>query len=223
MKRTLCTICVSLLVLLVSGAPAWSTVITWDFGAPTALQQNTNVGSSSDSVTLGGFTLIANGFAVGTPDAADNLYWKNLGTDEHGLGFVNTLDNEIVNNTYIQIDINAIKAISVNGMIRVQSVTAGEAFNLYGTNTPGNLSSALGNLLISGNTTDNGFVSVPSWGTWRYLDLTVTNRNVSVDNILMDAIQANTTVPEPGTAALLGLGLGLLGLLLRRARTRIED
>jgi len=199
----LCVLCLFAVV------PAGASVI-WDFGQPVSGP----VGSSSystDSVPATGILLTAYGFDV--DDTPHELYWKNEGSNEHGLGLVGTLDNELTLGAnsfanYTLIDVSPIYQSSSNGMIRVQSVTVDETWDLWGTNTFGTLAGATN--LLSASTANNVFTALPNWGTYKYYAVTThfdAGAGHANDNVLFDAISAD--VPEP-----LSVGLSAGGLLL---------
>ncbi len=199
----LCVLC------LIAVVPAGASVI-WDFGSSVPGP----VGSSShstDSVPATGILLTAYGFNA--DNTSHLLYFKDAGTDEHGLGLVGTLDNELTVSgsgfaNYILIDVSPIYQSASNGRIRIQSVTQDESWDLYGTNTFGTLAGAVN--LISASTTNNVFSALPNWGTYKYYAVTThyaAGAGHSNDNVLFDAISAD--VPEP-----LSVGLSAGGLLL---------
>ena len=185
--------------------------------------------TTSYALNQGGFVLTSygyNGSGVGTPL---DLYWKgfngNAG-DEHGLGFVGTVDHELTLSTlstianFITIDVGAIDTTFTNPQIRVQSTTNGESWDLFGcfqhAGHPPRKTKVL-----NAQTANNTFISLPNWGTYNYYTLTVhTPGNVLADNVLFDSIQADTGVPEPATWMFLAGGAGLL-LLARKRSTRV--
>jgi hypothetical protein len=209
--------CKSLKVLLCAfvlgtGAYGWAAPLTFDFGnSPSG-----PVGASSWAVTQGAYTLTA--WGLNANNTAHLLYWKNAGPDEHGLGLVGTLDNELTLASggtaianYIQIDVSQVYLLSPTGEIRIQSVTSGEKFNLYGSSTPG----SIGTPILSGSTADNVFISIPNWGTYPYISVSVTPLGAAhaSDNVLMDAMMVTPT-PEPASLMLLAAG----GLVWSRRR-----
>jgi hypothetical protein len=201
--------------------PAWADTILYDFGnaigGPVGAAQETISGSpSGPSLTAYGYT------AANVPL---NLYWKNAGADEHGLGFVGTFDNEETLNpngtayaNYMEIQVGPILTYT-SPQIRIQSTTGPEKWDLWGTNTLGN--DATFTSVLSAQTADNTWVNIPNWGTYQYYAVTVhPDPSSSSDNILFDAIQANTPTPEPGTLPMMAGGILLAAGLCRKARRR---
>src|ERR1700680_1041982 len=101
---------------------AQATVVTWVLN-PSGLDQS--VGSSSMAYTVSGATITAYGYDnnAGTGTLHD-LFYKNAGSDEVGLGLVNTLNNELQVDShgnplqFIQLDLSSILAAGFfNGKI----------------------------------------------------------------------------------------------------------
>jgi hypothetical protein len=203
--------------------PGWAETILYDFGNPIGGP----VGAAQETIPgdpAGGPSLTAYGYTAANVPL--NLYWKNAGTDEHGLGFVGTLDNEETLNAagtayanYVEIGVGPILSYT-NPQIRIQSVTESESWDLWGTNTLGNDSTFV--LLLSSQTADNTFVSLPDWGTYKYYAVTVHPDSSSAsNNILFDSIEANGVTPEPGTLSMMAGGI-MLALVLRVKARRIQ-
>lgn len=201
-------------------SPSFAATILYDFGSiaggPLGAAQETISG-----VPGGGPSLTAYGYTAANVPL--DLYWKNAGTDEHGLGFVGTLDNEETLNArgtayanYMEIGVAPILSYT-GAQVRIQSVTAGESWDLWGTNTLGNDSTFV--LLLSAQTADNVFVSLPDWGTYQYYAVTTHPDPSSPDNnILFDSIKANAPTPEPGTLPMMAGGVMLAFALCRKVR-----
>jgi hypothetical protein len=180
---------------------AWGTLVQWDLN-PTST--NGAVGSSTNSYTVSGNTIIARGYdnnnGIGS---AHELFFKSAGGDEIGLGLVNTLHNELqVDQSgnplqFIQLDLTSILAKGfANGKIEVGSVQSGELFNLYGSNTLGSLGIKL-NSSVYDSSKDNVFVSVPNFGAYKFISVAAAGADV-----LPVAFQADI-IPVPETASLL--------------------
>ena len=208
------------------GVSASAGTLVWDWGNPdggaiTTLPTNVY---ATDSTTPSGIFLTDRGYY--SDGADDQLYWKNSGADEHGIGFANTDDNELTLTAdgsnpanFMQVDVSNIYLTFTDGAIRVQSVTGPEKWDLWGTDTLDALSGATE--LIDGGTADNVFVTLPSWGTYKYYDLTVhPDPSSPSDNVLLDAVEATSSTPEASTMILFAGGAGLVVLWRRRTLAR---
>ncbi len=203
---------------LLLGTSAQAGTISFPFTAGTG-----NVGSNSLTDTVSGYSITAYGYdANGT---AHNLFLKNGGGDEQGLGLTGTFDNELSlssgGHTYanfIQIDVSKVLSSSISGSLEMGSVTNGEKYDVYGSNTLG----SLGTSLLTGQTTEYpNFISIPSWGSYKYIGVTVTpNSSSPSNNVLVDAFAINA-VPEPASVVMMATSLVAgLGLVVVRKRNR---
>jgi hypothetical protein len=206
--------------LAFGASPARATLVTWTLNPGGA---NANVGSSSQSFTVSGFTITARGYDV--PSTPRELFFKNAGADEIGLGLVDTAHNELqVDGSgnplqFIQLDLRSILSQGfTNGKIEVGSVQSGELFNLFGSNSLGALGTKL-NSIPYDSTKDDVFVSVPSFGTYQFISVV----SAAVD-VLPVAFQA-TIVPIPEAGSLVpAICLVVIATALdirRRRRARI--
>lgn len=204
-------------LLLAFAAPqATAALVQWDLNP---LGANAPVGSSSNSYTQSGSTIIATGYDnVSGPDMLHQLFFKNAGASETGLGLTNISDNELqVSNgvpvNYIQLDLRSILSNGfTNGKIEVGSVQTGESFGLYGSSSAGTLGTLLGTF---GSTFDDQFVAVPNFGNYGFVSVAAASADV-----LPVAFQAvGTPVPEmnalPAVAGLLSI-VALSRFLRRR-------
>jgi hypothetical protein len=179
---------------------AHAVLVTWDLNPTNA---NASVGSSSQTFTSSGYSITAYGFdQVAGPDTGHTLFYKNSGLD-HGLGLVGTLNNELQVNPdgslphYIQFDLSSLLLQGfTNGQIKISSVDPGEAWDIYGSNTLGSLGTKL-NAAAFNDTTNNSFVNIPNFGTYKYISV-----GSNIDDVLPWAIQANVT-PVPEAASIL--------------------
>jgi hypothetical protein len=180
--------------------------IIWDLNPSPA--QNGPVGSSSHTYTSSGFSITAYGFdnhsGIG---AAHDLFYKSQGpiggASEHGLGLVNTPNNEIQAGLhFIQFDFTAALAAGLfNGQISVGSIQPNEAFAIYGSDKLGTLGMQVGGTF--GSSFDNQYVSIPDFGHFHYYSIVATAADV-----LPISIQADLR-PVPEMSALFPI-IGLL-------------
>ena len=209
--------------LCISAVSASASTITWDWGNLAGGPVGSSVYATAGT-PASGILLTDRGYdSDGTPH---QLFWKIAGSDEHGIGFVGTSSSELTLTAdgsapanFMQIDVSPIYLTFDNAGLRIQSVTGTEAWDLWGTNTLGTLVGAT--QLINGSTQANVFTAFPAWGTYAYYDLTVhPDPSHAADNVLLDAVQADSSVPEPSTATLLLVGTGLVVLSRRWTRAR---
>ncbi len=191
-KTALLLLCGSVAFIAFS---AQATVVTWNLN-PSGLNQS--VGSSSNAYTVSGATITAYGYDNNSGTGTlHTLFYKNAGADEVGLGLTNTPNNELqVNGTsplqFIQLDLSSILAAGyINGKIEIGSVQSGELFNLYGSNTKGGLGSLL-NSTPYDSSKDDTFVSVPNFGTFKFISVVA-----AAADVLPVAFRAEiTAIPE---------------------------
>jgi hypothetical protein len=204
------------LLLAFAAAPAKAALVDWSLNPSGA---NAPVGSSSNPFTQSGNTITATGYDnVSGPDTTHDLYFKNAGSDEVGLGLVNTLNNELqvtngVPDNYIQIDIRSILANGfTNGKISVGSVQTNESFSLFGSSSAGTLGTFLGTF---GSSYDDLLVDIPNFGTYGYVSVAAASADVLP--VAFEAV--STPVPEmnalPAIAGLLSI-VALSRILRRR-------
>jgi hypothetical protein len=226
MYRTLISaLAVCLLLGAGTTAKAAGLDLTFDFN-PSAT--NGAVGGSNYTPPVqSGFSSTVYGYNIN--NTPHDLYWKQAGPNEHGIGFTNpdtgggshelslTLSGGAVAN-YMEIDVSGLYHYFTAGNIRVQSIDPGsqsiaESYDIYGSNSLG----SIGTVLTSGVGTafNNLFVSLPNWGTYPYYTVAVHPQpNANLNDVLFDAIEVT---PEPATLSLLALGGGLA--LWRRRKT----
>ena len=171
---------------------------------------------TTETYVSSGVTLIASGF--NQMNQATDLYGKHNGGDENGLGMTNdpSGDNEIYyGKGFVQLDVQGLfgKVIASTLQFGTNSTTQGETWKVYGTNTAGTLSGAT--TIISGST--EGLHSLSGLGTYDYYDFVSTSSSGG-RNFLITSLQGTASVPEPASWALMLVGFGGLGALLRRRR-----
>jgi hypothetical protein len=217
---------------------------TYVFGWVTTGNANTDLGLSY-SQTSNGITLTAHGLTAPTTltapaTAGPDLYAKNGGTGETGLGMTNDpgKDNEISaqRNDGIQIDFSNALAQAPNATVTmaIESVQSGEGWALYGSNTPltvaGNSKSggALGEPLAGGlggsYTNATTTITLPDWGQYTYYTLMATDPggNTPLANIVLGTVTLTTPygttsqTPEPASLLMAGSALIALGVVLKK-------
>ena len=202
--------------------------------------QNSNLGASY-TITQGGVTLTANAVtgpvwanttntctAVSTTASSPCLFYKYTSGDmtETGLGLTPNSNNEIYNPNGIAL------TLMTPGQhiwsIGIGSVQTGESWQVVGCSMSNGMYSNC-NILDSGIGSSNGAsVMVTGLDSTPYASYIVdvpcapdsscgsSTTNGSDNIVLMSA----TTVPEPGTLALMAAGLFGLGWMVRRRRVR---
>ena len=173
-----------------------------------------NIGTT-ESYTVDGLTIVASGFTAA--NAATDLFGKHDGGDENGLGLANdpSGQNEIhFGSGYVQLDVQGLfgNVIAAQTFFGTNSTTEGEQWTVYGTNTAGTLAGAA---QVSQGTNEGQHL-LPSLGTYRYYDF-VSTTALGGQNYLISNL-TTTAVPEPATWAMMIIGMGGLGAVLRRRR-----
>jgi len=153
----------------------------------------------SQQYIVNGITLTAYGFDNG--GHAINLYGKNDGGDEMGLGIDRAPNHEIQTYNFVQLDVTALHSLDIqSALISFGSVQEGEGWNLYGSNTLG----SLGTLLLSGNQ-DGGSTNIMSEVmSYDYIGVRASSADVLLSSLSINYSQG---VPEPASLMLLGTAL----------------
>jgi hypothetical protein len=123
-----------------------------------------NLGSS-EPYTQNGITLTA--YAYKGTNTVASLYGQNSGTNV-GLGIYGLTGNQIDANSYVQVDVSAaLAAGAINGQVIIGGISGSDKYNVYGSNTLG----SIGTLLLSNQTIDLTGVSIPNWGSYKYISV----------------------------------------------------
>ncbi len=206
------------LCVIGTGASANAAALVFDFGSHTG-----NLGTS-ETYTVSGLSIIAKGYTPG--GNATDLYGKNAGGDEIGLGLANdpSGDHEIAyGKGFVQLDVSQLlgNVLAASTFFATNSTTGTEKWAVFGSNVAGSYS---GPALLTG--TAETAQLLPSFGSYKYYDfveLTQSNwgnqeegdNQNGVQNFLIHDITTVTAVPEPTTWAMMILGFFGLGAMLR--------
>jgi hypothetical protein len=183
------------IIYVFSAASASAVLVTWNLN-PSGLNQD--AGSTHVTFTQLGYSITAYGYTNSNGTGSPlNLFYKNGGFDETGLGIVGPSDHELQGSgsqplQFITLDISALLATGkvFDGAIELGSVqsSSNDTFNIYGSNTLGTLGSQIGGTYNS--TSDQVFLTLASFGSYNYISV----GSVSGD-MLPIAFQANC-IPE---------------------------
>lgn len=190
--------------IIAMGAATGANAGVFDFSSPTG-----DVGTSH-TYTSGSLTTTLTAF--GTPAA--HLFGKADGGDENGVGMTNdtTGDHEIqFGKGFIQVDTLGLTSIQFS----FGSTTEGEQWSIYGSNSAG----VLGSLLVSGS---GEGANTAVLTTYRYYDV-LSSSSSGGGNVLLRNMTGVAAVPEPATWAMLLVGFGGVGAILRRRRSLLAE
>jgi hypothetical protein len=177
-----------------------------------------NLGAASKTFapTLGsGPSITALGFGNFAGTTSSNLFFKNGGGGETGLGLVGTLDNEITTTTFIRLDLSHYIPPSQSITIQIGSDTSTEGFQIFtssGSGAYGNGGSQVANVGSSANGIRTQTLTLSS----SFIDIMATGPAGS--NVLLDSF---TITPEPGFYG--ALAVGFSGLMFAAARRRKQS
>jgi len=143
-----------------------------------------NVGVT-ETYTLNDVSIIAYGYDIGVPNTPADLYGKNGGPNETGLGMDSDGDNEINTKTFISLDVSQLILQGCESIpkITVGSIQSGEGFYMYGSNVLGDMGVLL---LTVGDTLVSQTVEIPQFGLYKYISITATAGNVVLYSIEYD-------------------------------------
>ena len=164
-----------------------------------------NIGPS-DTFTSGGVSVTLTGYSA--PGVTSNLFAKNEGPTEFGVGLASGDDHEIAGNFTLQIDLQQVLALHPSSVaIGISSLQTGETYQIWGSNTAG----TPGTLLATGQSATT--FSLTNDQQYRYITIASPDGSSVLLDSLVAAVPSSTSTPEPSSAALLLFGLaGLAGI-----------
>src|SRR6516225_3460282 len=195
--------------------PAYAEI--WNFNSPVSPPA---LGTTHDYPGTLGTIITATAF--GTPGT--QLFGKGLGGDENGVGLTNDLsgENEITPGSFIQLSLANINflANSVNMSFLADSTTAGDTWQVLGTNTSGTLAGATPILSCVGSDGPGNpcetLMTLSGAGNFKFLDVTALAGNVLLSEVDTRAVPA--PIVGAGLPGLILAGGGLLALARRRRK-----
>ena len=191
---------------------AQAAAINIDLGNPSG-----PLGNDQDYTTVSNGKVTASGYAA--PNVDENLYGKNLGGNEQGLGLANETQFEIPSpgapdGAFIQLDVSQLIGISSIDFF-MNSTTAGEEWSVYGSNTD---AAGGGTWLLNGSDEGSGHTHNLVLGAYDFYNFYSEGTNgETFGNVLLGGLGLNA-VPEPATWAMMLLGFGAMGIAFRRNR-----
>ncbi len=191
MKLRLLTI--ALAGMLLMGASAYADSFTGPTGP---------LGSSS-VFNIDGTTVTA--YAFTSPGTTGDLYFKNSGVSETGIGLTNGgSDHEIAGTSFVSLDISNLLSLGATSLaISMESVQHGESFEIWGSNSLG----TPGTVLVGPTSLNLVEVNVPGFSSYKYISVDAPTGDVLLHDLAI-------TTPEPSTVGLLLAGLALLAAMV---------
>jgi hypothetical protein len=177
---------------------------------------NVDSGKTQLAYSDGVISLTASAFLKGSTNTPTNLYVKQGGTNETGLGTTVDVDHEINPGDFIDLNLSSLFAKGVtSGTLTLESLQTGEGFKVCQGSVVGSLGS---NCVTGGAGTGTTTLHLTWTNTTDIIGVTAFNADGlhPQANVLIDGITATVPTPEPATITLLVFGIA--GLACRRRR-----
>ena len=171
----------------------------------------------TDTFTSGSFSVTATGYSA--PGITTDLYAKNEGTNEMGMGIASGFEHEISNASFIQLNMQQIFGTNPSSVVLgIDSIQGHESYQVWGSNTAG----ALGTMIA---TKQQGFTfDLSSLSQYKYISIASPDGSVLIDGLFINepasGVITGSGIPEPGSASLLLIGLGALAGIVIVAKGR---
>lgn len=182
-----------IIALTLALAPSvWATSVAYSFSNPTGVL------GTSETYTSAGVSITAYGFDYG--------HAAQLFGNSNGLGLENN-DGQI-GYGFVQLDLESFWALDPTGVtITIGDVQPDESWEIFGSNTLGSIGTEI---QTGSNDAPVSTALALSADNYEYLSVTASKHDDVVLSGLTGA--SNTSTPEPGSFAMIGIGAGLLGL-----------
>ncbi len=205
-------------------ASAASAAVTIDFTNPSgnfglATQKYPATGNAS-------LFVVATGYAMA--GSKTNLYGKTQGGDEIGLGLNadTSGQHEIYRGAFVQLNVTDLFGKVSSALFHFGSDTSNEQWEVYGSNSDGQLGDAL--LYGINDEANHDLLGIGGWGKYAYYNFRSLGTGTGglagyadskTGNVLLGNLVLTSAVPEPSTWAMMLVGLGAIGMAVRRRRT----
>jgi hypothetical protein len=202
-----------------------------DFGGcaqivtPGVVCPNADATKSQIKYSNGGLSVTTTGFF--NAGGRENLYVKQGGTDETGLGTViDTADHEITDLDFVNLDLSDLWIHGISSaQLTIESLQSGEGYKIWQGNTLG----VLNPIFTTGGAGTGTDTIAISWGANNNIFgiQGISTSGVSGPDVLVQGITFNTPLPPPPSvpepASLLLFGSGIVALAVKKRRRNIKQ
>jgi len=194
----------TLTLLLIGGILFFAAPVFADSTSSGSFNFTSTLGTlgTTNTLTSGSFSVVATGYAA--PGMTTDLYAKNDGPNEIGMGLATGMDHEIGGTQFIQLNLTQILSTNPTSvMLGVGSIQFPDTYQIWGSNTAG----ALGTMLA---TNQSSFTfDLSSFGKYDYISVTSPTGTVLIDGLTVNQPLSQST-SEPNAAILVLAGLAAL-------------
>jgi hypothetical protein len=191
---------------------AQAAVVSWDLSSHTG-----NIGPTETFVS-GGISITAAGFTSSSFSRRTDLYGKNSGGDEKGLGLTNdpSHDNEISGTNLVRIDFTNARTLGITGFsFSMNGANDGEEWVVFGSN-----SATSGLTQVAAGWDEALHTLSGTAGSYKYYFFE-DEYSCADDTVLLSTVSGMTAaVPEASTWAMMVLGFAGVGFLGYRRKSK---